>query len=721
MRALSLLALPALFAVFACQASESAHSPMGTQPTDVTSLAAPVAKIDPVQLEQHGHVRTDDYFWLKERESPEVIGYLEAENAYTAASMAHTGELQATLFTEIKGRIKQDDESVPYALDGYYYYTCYKEGQDYPIYCRKKGSLDADDEILVDTNELARDQSYCSVGSRAISSDSNRMVYGLDTVGRRFYTLHVKDLATGELLDDVIPDVTTNVAWANDNKTFFYTKQHPETLRSYQVWRHRVGQAQDELVYEEKDETFRCFVFKTKSKRYLMIGSTQTLSAEYRYLDADNPEGEFALFAARERGHEYRLDHFGEHFYIRTNDAAKNFRLMRTPVTVTARGAWEEIVAGRDDVLLQGFDVFAGHLVLTERELGLVKFRVLPWSEVGTEAGGYTIDFGEPTYRVSARSNVNFDTTLLRYSYSSMTTPNSVFDFDMQTRGKALLKRDEVLGDFDPANYRTERLFATARDGAQVPISLVQRVDVKRDGSNPVHLSAYGSYGSSRDASFSAARLSLLDRGFVCAIAHVRGGSELGRSWYEGGKLFNKKNTFTDFIDCAQHLVSEDYTTPDKLFASGGSAGGLLIGAVANMEPELFEGLVARVPFVDVVTTMLDDSIPLTTSEYDEWGDPNDRKYYDYMLSYSPYDQVEAKQYPNMLVTTGLHDSQVQYWEPAKWVAKLRAKKTDGNRLLLKTNMTAGHGGASGRDARYKETAFMYAFMIDLAERTAMP
>ncbi|MDW8353596.1 MAG: S9 family peptidase [Bryobacterales bacterium] len=674
----------------------------------------PVAKVVPHRLEKHGHVRVDPYYWLRERDNPEVIKYLEAENEYTAAVMAQTQELQETLFREFKTRIKQTDMSVPFLRDGYYYYTRTEEGRNYPIYCRKKGSLDAPEEILLDVNQVAEGHKFCSVLPPAISSGQDLMAYAVDTVGRRFYTLRFKNLTTGETLPDVIPNVTGNVAWANDNRTIFYAKQDPTTLRSYQIYRHVLGSdpRTDRLVYEERDETFTCYVFKTKSKKYLMIASRQTLSTEYRFLDADRPEGDFQVFLPRRREHEYRLDHYGDHFYIVTNHQAKNFRLMRTPVSRTGMEHWEEILPHRADVLLEDIEIFRDYLVVSERRNGLIQLRVRPWS--GAEE--HYLDFGEPAYVASPINNYEFDTPWLRFSYSSMTTPPSVYDYNMATRERKLLKREEVLGGFDSTKYQTERIYARAPDGVRVPISLVYRKDrFRKDGTNPLLLYGYGSYGASMDARFDPFRISLLDRGFVYALAHIRGGEEMGRQWYEDGKLLKKKNTFTDFIACAEHLIREKYADPKRIFAWGASAGGLLIGAVVTMRPDLFTGVIAEVPFVDVVTTMLDETIPLTTNEYDEWGDPNDKKYYDYMLSYSPYDQTKPAAYPHMLVTTGFHDSQVQYWEPAKWVAKLRAVKKDRNRLLLKTEMQAGHGGLSARDDRYREIAFRYAFLLDLA------
>jgi oligopeptidase B len=675
-------------------------------------LNPPVAKVMPVNLENHGHVRTDNYYWLNQREDPEVVAYLEAENAYTEGVMAHTGGLQQALFEEIRDRIKQTDMTVPYKKDDYFYYTRFEDGKGYPIHCRKKGTLDASEEVMLDVNLMAEGHEFFSVGPFKVSSGQDTLAYPVDAVGRRIYSIHFKDLSSGEILADVIPDVTANMAWAEDNKTLFYAKQDPATLRWHRVYRHVLGTdpAHDQLVYEETDETFSCFVLKTKSKQYIMIGSQQTLATEFRYLEADDPQGEFTLLLPREREHEYWVDHYRDHFYIRSNDQAKDFRLMKTPVGATGKENWAEVIPHRNDVLLEGFELFRDHLAVVERERGLVQIGLHPWSG----EGGHYLDFGEPAYLARLSDNHEFDTPILRYTYTSLTTPETVFDYNMATRDKKLLKQEEVLGGFDAQNYQSERLSAATEDGTKIPISIVYRKGTQRDGYNPLLLYAYGSYGYSMDAAFNPERVSLLDRGFVYAIAHVRGGSELGRWWYEDGKLLKKRNTFTDFIACAEHLVASRYTSPDKLFALGSSAGGLLMGAVLNMRPDLFKGVVASVPFVDVVTTMLDESIPLTTSEYDEWGNPNDQTYYDLMLSYSPYDNVEAKAYPNLLVLTSLHDSQVQYWEPAKWVARLRVLKTDQNRLLLRTKMEAGHGGVSGRFKRYKEVAFIYAFLLDL-------
>ena len=660
-----------------------------------------------------GVTTADQFSWLRERDNPEVLKYLRAGNDHARAVMAHTKPLQETLFDEIKGRIKQTDATVPYRLDDFFYYTRYEEGKEYPIYCRKRGSLDAPEEILLEVNELAQGHAYYSVGAGRVSTGQDLLAFAFDTFGRRVYTIRFKNLTTGELLPDEIPEVTNNLAWANDNRTLFYARQDPLTLRWHRIYRHALGAdpERDELVYEEKDETFSTMVFKTKSKAFLFIASFQTVSSEFQFLDANDPGGRFRVMQPRERDHEYEVEHFGEHFYIRTNLEAKNFRLMRAPVTRASREHWREVIPHRPGVFLEGFDLFRNHLVVTERAKGLTRIQVRPWS--GEDA--HYLAFEEPAYLVHPTDNHQFDTRLLRFTYTSLTTPNSVYDYDMTTRERVLLKRDEVLGGFDSANYRSERLHARAADGTEVPISLVYRTGLRKETGNPLLLYGYGAYGISIDPTFNAPLISLLDRGFAYAIAHVRGGQDLGREWYEDGKLFKKKNTFTDFIACAEHLARQQYARADRLYAMGGSAGGLLVGAVVNLRPDLFHGVVAQVPFVDVVNTMLDETIPLTTGEYDEWGDPRDTKYLEYIRSYSPYDNVEARAYPHLLVTSGLYDSQVQYWEPAKWVAKLRAVRTNQNRLLLKTNLEAGHHGASGRYRRYREVAFDYAFLLDLA------
>ncbi len=671
----------------------------------------PVAEKIPKELTIHGDTRVDDYYWLNERKNPKVIDYLTAENEYKDAVMKHTESFQKKLYDEIVGRIKKTDMSVPSKESGYYYYSRYEEGGEYPIYCRRKGTMEAEEEILLNVNEMAKGHAYYSVAGYSVSSNNNLIAFGVDTVSRRKYTIHFKNLKTGKILPDKIPITSGRAAWSDDNKTIFYILKDEETLRSYKVLKHVLGTdpSSDKEVFEEKDVTFSTYVYKSKSKKYLIIGSGSTLSDEYRFLDAGNPDGKFKIIQPREKDLEYSVDHYRDKFYIRTNYKAKNFRLMATPVNRTAKGNWKEVIPHRDDVLLQRFEVFKDFLVVNERINGLPNLRIMRWDKK-TE---HYLDFGEEAYSAYISYNPEFDTDVLRYVYTSMTTPRSVFDYNMNTKEKTLLKQQEVVGDFDSNNYHAERLYATARDGTKVPISLVYRKGLEKNGDNPLLLYGYGSYGASMNAGFSSVRLSLLDRGFVYAIAHIRGGQEMGRYWYDEGKLLKKKNTFTDFIDCAEHLIAEKFTNPDKLFAEGGSAGGLLMGAIVNMRPDLFKGVTAAVPWVDVITTMLDPDVPLTTSEYDEWGDPNKKEYYDYMLSYSPYDNVEAKDYPAMLVTTGLHDSQVQYFEPAKWVAKLRALKTDKNILLLDTDMESGHGGASGRFRRYKRTALQYAFFLD--------
>ena len=677
--------------------------------------AAPVAEKKPHELEAHGDVRIDDYYWLRERDNPQVISYLDAENAYTDAMMAGTQALQEELFEELKNRIQPDESTVPALFHGYYYYKRYEEGQEYPIYCRKESSLDAPEEVILDVNRIAEGHDFCSVAGDggAVSPDSQLLAWAVDTVGRRKYTIHVTDLETGEELTDVIPEVTGNLVWANDNRTLFYSKQDPDTLRWYQVYRHELGTdpTTDVLVYEEPDPTFEVYVWKTRSERFIMVDSEQTLASEYRVLEADDPAGELTLVAPRERGVEYSVAHVGDRFIIRTNLDAENFRLMEAPVASPDREHWRELIPGREDVFLEGVEVFKTFMVVTDRRDGLRHLRIVPW-DGGEE---YQIKFDEPAYATWVDDNPEFDTGFLRYGYSSLNTPETIYDLDLETHERTLMKREQVRGDFDPADYEVERLWAPARDGTRVPISLVFPKGLERDGSNPLLLYGYGSYGASMEAWFRSDVVSLLDRGFVYAIAHVRGGQELGRRWYENGKLLNKKNTFTDFIDCGRFLVDEGYTAPDRMFAMGASAGGLLMGAVANMAPGLFRGIIADVPWVDVVTTMLDDTIPLTTGEFDEWGDPKQREYYDYMLSYSPYDNVTAQDYPAMLVVTAFQDSQVQYWEPAKWVAKLRAAKTDSNPLLFKCEMaSAGHGGVSGRFNRYHETALEYAFILEV-------
>jgi len=681
----------------------------------MSNIQPPDAEKKPKELTIHGDTRVDNYYWLNQREDQQVIDYLEAENEYTQAVLEPTRELQDELFQEMKGRIKENDQSVPYHKKGYYYYTRYEEGKQYPIYCRKKGSLEAEEQVMLDVNEMAADHGFYQVTGLSVSPDNNLLAFGVDTVGRRKYIIHVKNLETGEVYDDALSMATGRAVWANDNQTLFYTQKQEGTLRAHKVFRHKLGDPADadKEIYHESDETFTTHVYKTKSQQYIMIASGSTMSDEYRYLDADKPQGTFRIVQPRERGLEYSVAHFDDHFYIRTNWQAKNFRLMKTSVRQTGKEFWEEVIPHREDVLLDGMELFRDFLVVDERKEGLTQLRVIPWNG-GDE---YYIDFEDEVYASYISVNPDFDSKTLRYVYSSMTTPRSTYDYNMVSREKELMKRDEVLGDFDPDDYESKRLWAEADDGRRVPVSMVYRKDMEKNGKNPTLLYGYGSYGYTREAGFSSTRLSLLDRGFIYAIAHVRGSQYLGRQWYEDGKMLNKRNTFTDFNDCAEHLIREAYTSPDHLYAMGGSAGGLLMGAVVNMQPELYNGIVAAVPFVDVVTTMLDESIPLTTGEFDEWGNPKEKKYYEYMLSYSPYDNVKEQKYPHMLVTTGLHDSQVQYWEPAKWVAKLRDMKTDDNLLLLHTNMKAGHGGASGRYEALRETAREYAFFLYLEEK----
>ena len=680
------------------------------------SPVPPVARVEPHPLTAHGDTRVDDYYWLRERENPEVLAYLKAENAYTEAMLAPSAALRDTLLAEMKGRLKPDDATVPYRLDGWWYQQRFVPGGEYPVWSRRQGGAagpEGPEQVMFDGNSLARGGGYFSLRVADISPDARLALYAVDTVGRRFYTLRVRDLDGGRELDDTVPDVTGEAAWALDNRTFLYTRQDPGTLRSYQVWRHVLGTpaTADVLVYQEDDETFECSVSRSKSDRWLFIESSQTLGSEWRVLPADDPAGAFRVFQPRERGLEYSIEHQGDRFLVRTNLGALNFRLMECPLDRTGREDWRDVIAPRDDVLLEGFDVFARWLVVTERYEGLSHLRVIP-----LDGGpGHTLAFPDPTWAVSGEANPELDTDVLRYQYSSLTTPPSTYAFDLRTHAQALLKRQEIRGGFDPADYEAEYLRIPARDGTLVPVSLVHRKGLARDGSAPLLLYGYGSYGYSQNARFNAPMLSLVDRGFVYAIAHVRGGSEMGRGWYEDGKLLRKMNTFTDFVDCGRALAARGYTRPDRLFAMGGSAGGLLMGAVVNLAPDLWRGVVAQVPFVDVVTTMLDASIPLTTGEYDEWGNPDDPAYYRYMLSYSPYDQVRPGPFPALLVTTGLHDSQVQYWEPAKWVARLRAVKTDANPLLLRINLDAGHGGRSGRFRSLEETATAATFLLELA------
>jgi oligopeptidase B len=690
-----------------------------------TSMSLPpVAKKEKHLIITHGDTIVDNYFWMRlsdEEKSEEipsdhtqgVLDYLNEENAYLDEAMAHTNMFQSNLYDEIVGRIKQDDESVPVIENGYSYYTRFEKGEDYALHCRKSTTAGAEEEIMLNGPQMGRDESYFAIGATAVSEDNKLLAYSTDLVSRRQYTIYFKNLKTGKLLEDKIENVNPGITWSNDNSTIFYTKKDPVTLRSHQIYSHVLGTAvsDDKLVFEEKDETFGCYIYKTKSKKYLMISSYQTLSTEYRFLDADNPSGDWKIIQARERNLEYSVDHFGNDFYIVTNHEAKNFRLMKTSVNNTEKKNWEEVIPHRSDVLLEGIDIFKNQLVVSEKKDGLSQLRIINWND----RSEHYIEFNDPAYNAYTMQNREFDTEKLRFGYTSLTTPNTVYEYDMVTKEKTQLKQQEVLGGaFNPDDYTSERVIASSRDGAKVPMSIVYKKGYKKDGNSPLLLYGYGSYGATIDPGFSSVRLSLLDRGFALAIAHIRGSETLGREWYEDGKLLKKKNTFNDFIDCGQYLIDNKYTSPEHLYAQGGSAGGLLMGAIINMAPEMWNGVLAAVPFVDVVATMLDETIPLTTGEFDEWGNPKIEEYYHYIKSYSPYDNVEAKDYPNMLVTTGYWDSQVQYWEPAKWVAKLRELKTDDNLLLLHCNMDVGHGGASGRFARYKETAMQYAFLFDL-------
>ena len=666
------------------------------------------------ELSIHGDTRLDPYYWLNDREDPEVIQYLEDENSYTRAVLKSTEKMQKQLFEEMKGRIKEDDSSVPYFLNDYWYIRRYEKGKDYPIFTRKHKTLDAAEEILLDVNELAKDLSYCQVSGLSVSPDNTKLTYGIDTLSRRIYTIKVKDLISGETLKDEIHGVSSYAAWAADSETFFYTLKDKETLRTDKIFRHKIGdtQADDAMVFEEKDETFYAFVYPSKSREYIMIGSTSTLTSEYRYLPSDKPTGKFKNIQKRQRGLEYNVAHFEDMFYISTNaDNSTNFKLVKVPVASPNKKNWTDVLPHRDDVLLEGVELFRDFMVVSERIDGLLQLRVVKWD--GSE--DYYMDFESETYSASLGTNVDFDAQTFRYNFTSLTTPSSVIDFNTVTKTKEVKKEQEVLGGtFDKSNYVAERLWATADDGTKIPISLVRHIDTALTSKTPLLQYGYGSYGNTIDPYFSSVRLSLLDRGFVFAIAHVRGGEYLGRTWYESGRQLTKKNTFTDFIACSKFLIDASYTSTGHLYAMGGSAGGLLMGAIMNMAPELYKGVVAAVPFVDVLTTMLDDSIPLTTGEYDEWGNPNDETYYRYIKSYSPYDNVKPLAYPNTLVTTGLHDSQVQYWEPAKWVAKLRDVQQGDNLILLHTNMDAGHGGASGRFEALKEVAMEYAFLLYL-------
>jgi len=686
-------------------------------------VQTPVAKRVAKELVAHGDTRVDHYYWMRltdeqklaktpDQQTQNVLDYLEAENQYVEAKLGHTTPLQDKLFEEIKGRIKQQDESVPYIKNGYWYYTRFEVGQEYPIYCRKNRSLEAPEEILLNVNDLASGYDYYSVAGLSISPDNRLLAFSEDTLSRRIYTVKFIDLRTGEFLKDEIPNVQGVVAWANDNKTVFYTAKNEVTLLSEKIMRHSLGSdiQDDDVVYHEKDPSFYIGVHRSKSGKYIIIGNSSTLASDYHILSTDDPYGKFKQFTAREKEMEYSIDHFNDKFYIITNWNAINFRLMETNERSTNRERWKEVIAHRKDVLLEEIELFDRFLVVEERKNGQTNLRII--NQENSEE--HYLDFGESAYTAYISVNLDFSSEVLRFGYSSLTTPNSTFDYNMRSKTKTLMKQQEVVGGHDPGEYKSERLFVDSRDGIKIPVSIVSKKGYDKNAIRPLLLYAYGSYGSTIDPYFSSVRLSLLNRGFAFAIAHVRGGQMLGRQWYEDGKLLKKQNTFNDFIDCAQYLLDNDYCTAGHIYAQGGSAGGLLMGAVLNAEPMLFNGMIAAVPFVDVVTTMSDPTIPLTTNEYDEWGNPESEEYYNYLKSYSPYDNIEAKVYTNLLVTTGLFDSQVQYWEPAKWIAKLREFKKGDHLLLMHTNMGAGHGGASGRFKQYKEVALEYAFLLSL-------
>ena len=688
------------------------------------SVTPPIAEKQPYEMIKHNDVRVDDYYWMRltddqkkaenyDEKTQKVVDYINNENIYTQESLKHTNKFQDKLFDEIVGRIKKDDESVPYFSNGYFYYTKYEPGKEYAINCRKKGTLDSDEEIILDQNILADGKDYFAVGGWSVSPNNEWLAYSTDYVSRRIYTVHFKNLLTGETIQNAISNSSGSVAWANDNRTVFYTSKNDVTLLSEKIWRHKLGSdsKSDEMVYHEKDDTFYSGVYRSKSGDYIIIYNVSTLVSDFHILNADKPDGDFVNFSPREKEHEYSIDHYQDKFFIISNWDAKNNRLMETSETKTSKKNWKEVIPHRDDVHLLDMEIFKDHLVINERKDGLRGLRIIHQKTGKDEY----LDFGESTYTSRISTNREFNTNVLRYSYSSMLTPSSTYDYNMDSGQLTLMKQQEVVGGYDQNNYESERLYAIARDGEKVPISIVYKKDLKKVESQNLLLYAYGSYGSTIDPYFSSVRLSLLDRGFVYAIAHVRGGQIYGRKSYDDGKMLNKKNTFYDFIDAGKYLINEGYTDKDQLFIEGGSAGGLLIGAVVNMEPDLWKGAICAVPFVDVVTTMLDATIPLTSGEWDEWGNPEEKEYYDYMLSYSPYDQIENKAYPNMLVTSGFFDSQVQYWEPLKYVAKLRDNWAGDNRLYLHMNMDAGHGGKSGRFRRYREVALEYAFVLDLA------
>jgi oligopeptidase B len=668
--------------------------------------APPVAPKRPKRLTAHGDTRVDDYYWLREKDSPDVLAYLKAENAYADAFMKPAEELQEKLYQELLARIKQTDLSVPYRKGGYFYYSRTEDGKQYRIYCRKAGSPDAAEEIILDVNALAEGERFMRLGEFQVSDDGNLLAYSTDNTGFREYTLHVRNLGTGEIGPERIGKVKS-VAWAADNRTLFYTVDD-DAKRPYRLYRHRLGASDDDLVYEEKDERFRIFVGRSRSMKYILLESASLTTSEFRHLPAGTPEGKFTLIAPREQEHEYQVDHGGDLFYIRTNDRGRNFRVVTAPVASPGRENWKEIIPHSDEIMRSGLQVFAGHYVVRERERSLPQLRVTD----ARTGESHRIGFPEPVYTLFPSDNEEFDTASYRFNYQSLTTSKSIFDYDVKSRERTLLKQEEVLGGYDPDDFESERTYAIASDGVRIPVSIVHRKGLERNGKNPTLLKAYGSYGYPYAAEFDHDRVSLLDRGFVVALAHIRGGGEMGKKWHDGGRMFTKKNTFTDFIAAAEMLIAEKYTSRDRLAIQGGSAGGLLMGAVSNMRPDLFKVVLNHVPFVDVLTTMLDEDIPLTVGEFEEWGNPEIKEQYDYMKTYCPYTNIAARDYPTILVKTSYDDSQVMYWEPAKYVAKLRALKTDDNPLLFKINMAGGHGGSSGRYDKLREIAFDYAFLL---------
>ncbi|MDG2367629.1 MAG: S9 family peptidase [Flavobacteriaceae bacterium] len=677
-------------------------------------ILPPSAKKIPKELKRFDSKRVDNYFWLKNRDDSEVIEYLEKENDYFKKMTSDTEDFQEIIYKEIKNKIKEDDQSVPYFLNGYWYLTKYQKNKNYPVYLRRKSDLNSTDQILFDCNLLAEGYEYFNLSNIKISPNNKFAAYSIDTLSRRLYTIRIKNLQTGEVLNDQIINTSGGFAWANDNKTLFYTNRDSDTLRNDKILRHEIGtkSKDDKIVFHEKDNTFYTSVSKSKSNKFIIISSHSTLTSEFQFLDANKPSDNFRLFNQRKRGLEYSINHYEKFFYIITNiDSAKNYKLMKTPIGGTEYENWINVIDHRKDVLIEGIDIFKNYLVISERANGLNRINVRKWDD----SESYYLDFKSETFSLYTTTNVDFDTNILRYGFNSLTQPPSIIDFNMSTKKKTIRKQQQVLDDnFKNKNYTSERIWSQSEDGTKIPISLVYKKGLIKNNKNPLLLYGYGSYGNTIDPYFSVSRLSLLDRGFVFAIAHVRGSEYMGREWYDEGKLLKKTNTFKDFISCTKHLISEGYTNTDQTYAYGGSAGGLLMGSVINMEPELYNGVIAAVPFVDVLTTMLDETIPLTTGEYDEWGNPNNEEFYNYILSYSPYDNVKKMKYPNLLVTTGLYDSQVQYWEPAKWVAKLRELKVGENLLLLKTNMDSGHGGASGRFDALKEVAREYVFLFSL-------